>query len=45
MKLDFRGPEVYEPGKSATESDSDLEVSFSRYNEKKRPGNMDPMKA
>jgi len=41
VKLDFRGPEVYEPGKSATESDSDLEVSFSRYNERKRPGNMD----
>lgn len=41
MKLDYRGPEVYEPGKSATETDADLDVSFSRYNEKKRPGNMD----
>ena len=41
MKLDYRGPESYEPGKSATETDADLDVSFSRYNEKKRPGNMD----
>ncbi len=41
MKLDYRGPEAYEPGKSVTETDADLDVSFSRYNEKKRPGNMD----
>lgn len=41
MKLDYRGPEDYEPGKSALETDGELEVSFSRYNEKKRPGNMD----
>jgi group II intron reverse transcriptase/maturase len=41
MKLDYRGPKDYEPGQSATATDSELEVSFSRYNEKKRPGNMD----
>ena len=41
MKLDYRGPEAYEPGKSASETDADLDVSFSRYNERKRPGNMD----
>ncbi|MBD3298116.1 MAG: group II intron reverse transcriptase/maturase [candidate division Zixibacteria bacterium] len=41
MKLDYCGPEDYEPGQSATATDSELEVSFSRYNEKKRPGNMD----
>ena len=41
MKRDYRGPEVYEPGKSATEIDADLDVSFSRFNESRRPGNMD----
>lgn len=42
MKLDYRGPEDYEPGNTSKDTDDDeLEVSFSRYNEKKRPGNMD----
>jgi 5-methylcytosine-specific restriction endonuclease McrA len=41
MKLDYRGPEEYEPGTLIKDEDDELEVSFSRYNEKKRPGNMD----
>lgn len=41
MKLDYRGPEPYEPGAVEYETDGDLDVSFARYNERKRPGNMD----
>lgn len=41
MKLDYRRPEPYEPGSADYETDADLDVSFARFNERKRPGNMD----
>lgn len=41
MKLDFRGPEPYEPGKAAYETDASLEVEFARFNERTRMGNLD----
>lgn len=41
MKLDYRGPEPYEPGTADYETDTDLDVSFARYNERFRPGNLD----
>ena len=39
MKLDYRGPEPYTPGKSTHETDNDMEVTF--LSERKRMGNMD----
>ena len=39
MKLDYRGPEPYRPGKSTYETDDDMEVAF--LNERQRPGNLD----
>ena len=41
MKLDYRGPEPYAPGADAYENDADLDVSFARFNERTRPGNLD----
>jgi len=41
MKLDYRGPEPYMPGKSVYETDDEMEADFSRYNERQRPGNLD----
>jgi RNA-directed DNA polymerase len=41
MKLDYRGPEPYEPGTAAYENDADLDVSYARFNEQTRPGNLD----
>ena len=41
MKLDYRGPEPYEPNKPVYENDQDMEVSFARFNERTRPGNLD----
>jgi RNA-directed DNA polymerase len=41
MKLDYRRPESYEPGAADYETDSDQDVSHARFNEGKRPGNMD----
>lgn len=41
LKLDYRGPEPYEPSHTAHEHDLDMEGDFARYNERKRLGNMD----
>lgn len=41
MKLDYRGPEPYEPGKPVYENDQDMEANFARYNERIRLGNLD----
>jgi group II intron reverse transcriptase/maturase len=41
MKLDYRRPEPYMPGKNATVTDNEMEASFAEFNEQKRPGNMD----
>lgn len=41
MKLDYRGPKPYMPGSADYETDTDLDVSFARYNEQTRPGNFD----
>lgn len=41
MKLDYRRPESYEPGAADRETDADQDVSFARFNEGKRHGNMD----
>lgn len=42
MKLDYRRPEPYEPGTSpGSEIEAELDVSFARFNESQRPGNMD----
>ena len=41
MKLDYRGPEPYEPGEAVYNSDADMEADFSRFNESMRPGNLD----
>jgi len=39
MKLDYRGPQPYTPGKSVCETDDEMEVAF--LNERRRPGNLD----
>lgn len=41
VKLDYRRPEPYEPGKAAYETDTELEVNFARFNERSRFGNLD----
>jgi len=41
MKLDYRGPEPYVPGKSVYETDDEMEAAFARYSERRRLGNMD----
>ena len=41
MKLDYRGPVPYEPGKGSHENDYDMEVDFVRFNERQRPGSRD----
>lgn len=41
MKLDYRGPEPYVPGKSVTETDDEMEAAFAQFNERMRPGSMD----
>jgi RNA-directed DNA polymerase len=41
MKLDYRGPEPYEPGKPSYEHDLAMEADFARYTEGKRLGNLD----
>jgi len=41
MKLDYRGPEPYMPGKSVNETDDEMEAAFAQFNERRRPGNMD----
>lgn len=41
MKLDYRGPEPYKPGAGDYETDAEQDVSFARFNEQSRPGNLD----
>ena len=44
MKLDYRGPEPYTPGKpgqNTYESDDEMEAAFAQHNERQRLGNMD----
>jgi group II intron reverse transcriptase/maturase len=41
MKLDYRGPMPYMSGTNVYEHDEDMEADFARYNERRRPGNMD----
>ena len=41
MKLDYRGPEPYRPGKSTYETDDEMEAAFAQFNERLRLGNMD----
>ena len=41
MKLDFRGPQPYEPETACNETDEEMEVDFQRFNERIRFGNMD----
>lgn len=41
VKLDYCGPEPYEPGKAVYPTDTELEVEFARFNERQRLGNMD----
>lgn len=41
LKLDYRGPEPYEPGEGEYESEDDLEAAFARFNERQRFGSLD----
>jgi RNA-directed DNA polymerase len=41
MKLDYRGPEPYRPGKSVYETDEEMEAAFAQSNERRRLGNLD----
>jgi RNA-directed DNA polymerase len=41
MKLDYRGPKPYKPGSADYETDTEMDVSFARFNERTRPGNLD----
>jgi len=41
MKLDYRGPELYEPEKATYETDEEMDAAFARFNERMRFGNMD----
>jgi len=41
MKLDYRGPEPYRPGKSTYETDDEMEAAFAQFNERLRLGNLD----
>lgn len=41
MKLDYRGPEPYQPGRGTHDTDDEMEVTFAQFNERMRPGNMD----
>ncbi len=45
IKMDYRAPERYFPGKSVNESDNELEVDFKRFNEGRRKGNEDARRA
>ena len=41
MKMDYRGPRPYEPGRAIYETDNDMEADFSRFNESARMGSAD----
>lgn len=41
MKLDYRGPEPYQPGQSDYETDNEMEAAFAQFNERQRLGNLD----
>ena len=41
VKLDYRGPEPYQPGAADYETDDEMEAAFARFNERIRFGNMD----
>jgi len=41
MKLDYRGPEPYEPGKGIYGTDESLEADTRYFSERSRPGNLD----
>jgi len=41
MKLDYRGPQPYQPGEAEYETDDEMEVSFSKFCERARFGSRD----
>jgi len=41
MKLDYRGPEPYQPGQGDYETDDEMEAAFAQFNERQRLGNLD----